>query len=114
MSDTAYLFFGVLITLPGLYALYVSLHRDLEDKNLKLQVENYATEIRRLETLVDEQQRKINDMVVTIASLKSKLSALGKAFKRLSAQLKRHNIEPALDADKLVEMLERDDTHREV
>lgn len=109
MSDVSFLIIGALLALPGLYALYVGLHRDLDDENTKLQLESYANEIRRLQLLVDEQQRKINEMAVTIAALRSKLSAIGKAFKRLAGQLRKHNIEPALDADKLVEILENDE-----
>jgi len=109
MSDIAYIIIGTLLALPGLAALYVGLHRDLEEKNRALQLDNYANEIKRLQILVDEQQRKINELTVMVASLRSKLSAIGKAFKRLAQQLRGQNIEPVMDADKLIEILERDE-----
>lgn len=110
MSDqVGYLIIGALLALPGLYALYVSLHKDLEEENTKLQLESYANEIKRLQILVDEQQRRINELHVLIASLKSKLAAVGRSLKKLTMQLQKHNIEPIVDADKLVELLEKDD-----
>lgn len=75
---------------------------------MRLQLESYANEIKRLQILVDEQQRKINEMGILIASLKSKLSAIGKVVKRLTEQLRVQNIEPVVDAEKLIEMLEKE------
>jgi len=109
MSDQLwYVVIGGAMALPGLVALYIGLHRDLEERNLKLQVESYAAEIRRLQGLVDQQQRKINDLEVLVANLRSKLSAIGKALKRLTEQLRTQNIEPAVDGDKLLEILEKE------
>lgn len=109
MTDVSYLIIGALLSLPGLYALYLGLRKDLEEDNTKLQLDSYANEIKRLQVLVDEQQRKINDLQVLVASLRSKLSALGKALKRLAAQLRAQGIDPAINADKLVDILEKDD-----
>lgn len=107
-NDLLVIAMAALLSAPGLYALYKGLHKDLEETNLHLQLESYANEIRRLQALVDEQQRKINEMMVQIASLRSKSSAIGKAAKRLAEQLRVQNVEPVVDADKLIEILEKE------
>ena len=98
---------ATLLAVPGLMAYRRALKED-ESILLRIQIDKLSDEIMRLQVKVDEQQRKINEMSVQIAGLKSKSDAIGRAAKRLAEQLRVQNIEPIVDADKLIEMLEKE------
>ena len=73
---------------------------------LSVQVERLSDEIMRLQVKVDEQQRKINDMNVEIANLRSVEKMLVDNMKRLAAQVKQKGDEPIVDVDMLMQILQ--------
>lgn len=104
-NDAFVIALAAMLSLPGLYALYKGMHKDLEETNLRLQLESYANEIKRLQIKVDEQQRKINDLSLDVVNMRSTHRVLIENLKRLATQVKQRGDEPVVDVDALTQML---------
>lgn len=96
---------GAMLAVPGIVALYVGLRRNDEERNRQLQVGALSDEVLRLQRLVDDQQRKLNEMNLDVANLRATQKMLVENMKRLAQQVKKRGEEPVVDVDALMEML---------
>lgn len=105
MQDILILVIGMVLTLPGLAALYRGLHRDVEEQNIRLQVQSMAMEIQRLQVLTDDQAREIARLRVEVGSLRSAQKSLMEMARRLSQQVQQNGQVPIVDIDSLGDLL---------
>lgn len=101
----AWIVLGALLSIPGIYALYRGMHRDLEEVNMRLQLESHASEIRRLQVLTDDQAREIARLRVKVAGLTAGQDGVMDVARRLSKQVVDLGGVPFIDVNKMGDIL---------
>lgn len=92
---------GAMLALPGIYAMYRGMHKDLEEERIELQINALANEVQRLQVLTDDQAREISRLKVETATLRATQKALLESSKRLSQQVQQMGAVPVVDVDGL-------------
>lgn len=91
--------------MPGLFALYRGMQKDLDEQRLRLQVETMANEVMRLQVLTDDQARELAKLRVELSTLRATQKALLDTSKRLSIQVQQLGGVPIVDVEGLGGML---------